>query len=278
MSLSPAFATPSGPLRGADHDRGLQAWQVRAIAVSQPCRSLLRISVQLPPHADMAPWLRANTAVRIQLGPAFGNVSRIYTVHGVDAGARQFQLDVVLHPSPGPMLAWVRALEPGDAFALTGPRPHLQVPRRDGCTALLFADPSAIPALSTLLRQWPAGLRAQAWLASDDPFPVDELPVVEGIGLHRLANEGTPLLQRARALPADPDCVIWAAGEREEMRALRRHFTEVIGLDRADVAVAGYWKRGETTTETDQRRRRSYARVLARGGGLQDVDDLADDI
>ena len=62
------------------------------------------------------------------------------------------------------------------------------------------------------------------------------------------------------------------------MRALRRHFIETVGLPRTDVAVAGYWKRGETTTETDRRRRRNYERVLARGGGLQDLDDLADDI
>ena len=250
MSASPTSITPAVPLRGADHDRGLQALQVQVVAVAQPCVSLLRLVVQLPEQAALAPWQRANTAVRIQLGAAFGDVSRIYTVRSVDAATRQFILDVLLHEAPGPMLAWARALRPGDAFDLTGPRPHLQVPHREGSVALLFADQSAIPALFALLQQWPAGL----------------------------ATGDAPLLQQARRLRPDAHNTVWAAGEREEMRALRRHFIEAVGLARTDVAVAGYWKRGETTTDTDQRRRRNYERVLARGGGLQDLDDLADDI
>ncbi|EKT4090885.1 siderophore-interacting protein [Stenotrophomonas riyadhensis] len=278
MSASPTPIAQARPLRGADHDRGLQALQVQVVAVAQPCASVLRLVVQLPEQTDTASWQRANTAVRIQLGAAFGDVSRIYTVRSVDTATRQFTLDVVLHEAPGPMLAWVRALRCGDAFDLTGPRPHLQVPHREGTCALLFADQSAIPALFALLQQWPTGLQAQAWIASDDAFPVDELPAIEGVCVHRLAIGHAPLLQQARQLRPEPGSTVWAAGEREEMRALRRHFIETVGLPRSDVAVAGYWKRGETTTETDQRRRRNYERVLARGGGLQDLDDLADDI
>lgn len=278
MSASPTPIAQARPLRGADHDRGLQALQVQVVAVAQPCASVLRLVVQLPEQAEVAPWQRANTAVRIQLGAAFGDVSRIYTVRSVDTATRQFTLDVVLHEAPGPMLAWVRVLRCGDAFDLTGPRPHLQVPHREGSVALLFADQSAIPALFALLQQWPNGLRAQAWIASDDAFPVNELPTIEGVRVHRLATGDAPLLQQARQLHPEPCCTVWAAGEREEMRALRRHFIETVGLPRTNVAVAGYWKRGETTTETDQRRRRNYERVLARGGGLQDLDDLADDI
>lgn len=278
MSASTLSTTPAGPLRGVDHDRGLQALCVHVIDVTQPCASLLRLVIQLPPQAELAPWQRANAAVRIQLGAVFGDVSRIYTVRSVEAQTRRFTLDVVLHEAPGPMLAWVRALQPGDAFDLTGPRPHLQVPHRQDSVALLFADQSAIPALFALLQQWPSGRRAQAWIASDDPFPVDELPAVDGVCIQRLATGATPLLQQARRLRAGANNTVWAAGEREEMRTLRRYFLEACGLPRADVAVAGYWKHGQTTTETDQRRRRNYERVLARGGGLLDLDDLADDI
>lgn len=68
MSASPTSITPAGRLRSADHDRGLQALQVQVVAVVQPCASLLRLLVQLPEHAELAPWQRANIAVRIQLG------------------------------------------------------------------------------------------------------------------------------------------------------------------------------------------------------------------
>lgn len=278
MSVISVSATSAGLLRGTDHDRDLQTVRALTMAVTQPCPSLIRISVQLPAQAEIAPWLRANIAVRILLGPAFGAITRIYTVHSIDADTRQFLLDVVLHEPPGPMLSWVRTLKPGDSFDLIGPRPHLQVPNRSGSTALLFADPSAVPALHALLQQWPADLHAQVWVASDDPFPVDELPHIPGVHVQRIAMSETCLLRQAQALAPDPTTVVWAAGEREEMRELRRHFIDKVGLARADVAVAGYWKYGESTTQTDQRRRRNYEQVLARGGGLQDVDDLADEI
>ena len=283
MSVLPTAAPAQGTLRGADHDRGLQALQVTVVHTCHATPSLLRVACRLPAHAPLAPWLRANTAVRIQLGAAFDDVSRIYTVRSVDAAQRQFVFDVVLHAAPGPMLAWVRALQPGDVFALTGPRPHLQVPEAAGGHALLFADASAVPAVSALLQQWPTALRADLWIASDDAQAVDELLAIEGVHLHRLAaptpSDPTPLLRTAQACVADSRrSVVWAAGEREEMRELRRHFLQHAGLPREAVAVAGYWKRGETTTETDQRRRLNYQRVLDQGGGLQDVDDLADDI
>lgn len=283
MSVSASAAAPDRVLRGTDHDRGLQALQVTVVSMTRPCDTLLRITAQLPPEPPLAPWLRANTAVRIQLGAAFGDVSRIYTVRSVDAQARRFVFDVVLHPSPGPMLAWVNALQSGDRFALTGPRPHLQVPQRAGASALLFADASALPAVHALLLQWPPGQRADVWVSIDDAAAVDELPAVAGVHVHRIAapsaDQPTPLLRTARACaPGIRMPVVWAAGEREEMRELRRWFLQHLGLERDDVAVAGYWKRGETTTDTDLRRRRNYEQVLARGGGLQDVDDLADDI
>ena len=158
MSASTLSTTPAGPLRGVDHDRGLQALCVHVIDVTQPCASLLRLVIQLPPQAELAPWQRANTAVRIQLGAVFGDVSRIYTVRSVEAQTRRFTLDVVLHEAPGPMLAWVRALQPGDAFDLTGPRPHLQVPHRQDSVALLFADQSAIPHCSPCSSSGPAAV------------------------------------------------------------------------------------------------------------------------
>ncbi len=283
MSASPTAAAPQGVLRGTDHDRGLQALRVTVAETTRPTPGLLRVTAALPADTALDPWRRANTAVRIQLGAAFGDVSRIYTVRSIDAQARHFVFDVVLHPSPGPMLAWVSALQPGDTFALTGPRPHLQIPQRSGASALLFADASALPAVYALLLQWPQGLRADIWVSSDDAAAVDELPAVAGVHVHALSaptpEDPTPLLRTARAcVPGTPPPVVWAAGEREEMRELRRWFLQHLTIARDDVAVAGYWKRGETTTDTDQRRRRNYERVLARGGGLQDVDDLADDI
>jgi NADPH-dependent ferric siderophore reductase len=278
MPSAPAVGTP---LRGADHDRGLQALTASVAAIARPAPSVLRIHAELAGLQHPQPWQAPNLAFRLQLGAAFGDVSRVYTVREFDAERARFGFDVVLHDAPGPMLQWARAVRPGDQFALTGPRPHPRVPER-GRPAALFLDQSGIPALYSLLRQWPAGLCGDAWIASDDPLPVAELPPRPGVTLHRLrvvhGDAAGSLPACARALPAPQERVVWGAGEREQMRTIRNYFCEEVGLARQDVAVAGYWKRGETSSAIDQRRRSSYARLLAGGGVLADFDDLAVDI
>lgn len=268
-------------VRDGDHDRGLQFLQAILVDVCSPSPSILRVLAELPAHAELEPWQRPNLALRLQLGASPESPMRIYTVRRFWRAQRRFEFDVVLHEGPGQMLPWLRTRCPGDRFAFSGPRPHLLVPEREGTHTVIFADASALPAVHALLQSWPAERSADVFVSCNDAAAVDELPTGNVIRLHRLSEANrslpTPLLASALQLTDPLHCVVWAAGEREEMRALRRHFLD-LGLPREDVAVAGYWKRGETTTETDVRRLRSYQRLLASGGGIADVDDLADDI
>lgn len=281
MDGMPPDPTASGPLRGTDHDRGLRTLGAEVVAVARPAASVLRIHAALQGLDDATPWIAPNLAFRLQLGPAFGGISRVYTVREFAPATAVLGFDVVVHAVPGPMLHWAGGLRPGDRFELIGPRPHPQVPDR-GRPAALFLDQSGIPALYSMLRQWPAGLHGQAWIASDDPLPVAELPLPPGLVVRRLAvvhgDAPGSLPAQARALPTPQRSVVWGAGERTQMRAIRAYFCDRIGLARQDVAVAGYWARGASSTETDQRRRSSYARLLATGGSLAEFDDLAADI
>ncbi|MCD2106286.1 SIP domain-containing protein [Rhodococcus erythropolis] len=78
---------------------------------------------------------------------------------------------------------------------------------------------------------------------------------------------------------ADPESyVVWGAGERSEKRAIRKHFRSTVGLDKNDVAIFGYRKQGISNAEIDLRRRENYGRILADGGTLTDIDDLAIEI
>jgi hypothetical protein len=85
------------------------------------------------------------------------------------------------------------------------------------------------------------------------------------------------LLERAEALHDPAAHILWGAGERSEMRAIRQYFLSA-GLEKRDVAVSGYWKRGVSNSEIDLRRRESYERLIAQGGTLADFDDLAVEI
>jgi hypothetical protein len=69
--------------------------------------------------------------------------------------------------------------------------------------------------------------------------------------------------------------VVWGAGERDEMREVRRFFRTGAGLAKEDVAVFGYWKRGTTNTQIDAERLAAYEKVLASGGTVTELDDLA---
>lgn len=59
------------------------------------------------------------------------------------------------------------------------------------------------------------------------------------------------------------------------MRAVRSFFRTEHGLAKADVAVFGYWKRGTTNTQIDEQRLAAYEQMLADGGTLAELDDLA---
>ena len=273
---------PTTVLRTADHNRGLN--DVRAVveALERPSDHLLRITARLTESTDDPAWSRPNVTVRMNLGPSFDDASRVYTVRSYDSAAGSIVIDVVLHGHTSPMMRWAATLTVGDTFDLTGPRPHFLVPEVPGRRIALFLDGTAIPALYSIIEQLPTDVVGIGWVTTDDEVAFDELPTLPGLELHRVsadpAESDGPLTARAREL-ADPESyVVWGAGERNEMRSIRTHFRSTVGLDKDDVAIFGYWKHGVSNTEIDLRRRENYERILADGGTLTDIDDLAIEI
>ncbi|MFB9779753.1 siderophore-interacting protein [Rhodococcus baikonurensis] len=285
MTHADATSTTTPPttvLRTADHNRGLN--DVRAVveALERPSDHLLRITARLTESTDDPAWSLPNVTVRMNLGPSFDDASRVYTVRSYDSAAGSIVIDVVLHGHTSPMMRWAATLTVGDTFDLTGPRPHFLVPEVPGRRIALFLDGTAIPALFSIIEQLPTDVVGIGWVTTDDEVAFDELPTLPGLEFHRVsadpAESDGPLTARAREL-ADPESyVVWGAGERNEMRAIRKHFRSTVGLDKDDVAIFGYWKHGVSNTEIDLRRRENYERILTDGGTLTDIDDLAIEI
>lgn len=262
-------------LRQDDHDRGLHHVESTVVAVRQATPSLLRVTLQLPEADRDADWGAPNVALRLELATDQGEVSRVYTVRTFDEAAGRIDVDVVVHGNTSPMMRWAAGVSVGDTLRFRGPRPHFRVPAGNGRPAALFLDETAIPALYALLLQWPAGQRAVGWVATDDAEAFAELPSVPGVRLHRVSPEGAQLAVQARALADAAAHVVWGAGERDEMRTIRRLFRTDLGLAKEDVAVFGYWRRGTTSTEIDEARLANYQRVLDQGGTITELDDLA---
>lgn len=277
-------------LAKGDHNRDVGGIELRVTALATPSRDLLRIScVPLIP-LDSEAWSRGNVSVRIQVsggedeandGTPGGIVSRVYTVRTFNPTTQEMDIDVVLHPGESPMMRWVSALAAGDTFRLTGPRQHFLPPEPSDHPVALFLDETAIPALYSILADWPAGRRAEAWIECPVAAPVAELPVVPGVTVHHLERPAGStggstgaLVAAATSLTQAAEHVIWAAGERDEMRQIRSHFRTEIGLPKEQVAVYGYWKQGTSTSTIDRHRLRAYTEALANGGGVDDLDDL----
>jgi NADPH-dependent ferric siderophore reductase len=269
--------TDSTPLRSDDHNAGLHRITATVREIIRPSATLARIVLHVPGLREDPVWHRPNVSLRLFLGPDFGDVSRVYTVRSASDETESIEVDVVLHGVESPMMSWFRSLAIGHAVTLDGPRPHFQVPEQRGRRAAVFADDTAIPALFALLSDAGSELSGTAFVATDDVEAFDELPRDAGLDLVRIAP-GHGFDEQALIVDDAANWVVWGAGERDEMKRLRRHFRGTVGIHKDDVAVYGYWKRGVSTSDIDAVRLRHYTELLAGGGTVTDMDDLALDI
>lgn len=257
-----------------DHNKGLHRTHgvVREIIDVSP--ELARVVLHIAGLADDPQWCRPNVSLRLRLTDGEEQLTRLYTVRKADAREETIEVDVVRHGESSPMMRWLEGLRIGDDVPLVGPRPHFQIPEAHGREALLFADASSIPALYALLAQAPAGLRGRGWVATADTVAFGELPSLAGVELIRI-EPGTGFQAQCEEYGNGCEVVVWGAGERDEMRAVRAHFRKELGLAKEDVSVFGYWKRNTSNTAIDEARLRAYEQLFAEGGTVTELDDLA---
>ncbi len=260
-------------LRSADHDRDMHNATATVTAIEFPTRDVLRLTAALSSGSDDPAWRQPNVALRLQLEAPL-NASRVYTVREFDASSGSIVVDVVLHGEASPMMKWAKALTVGSVFEFRGPRAHFTIPTTGHRRVACFADSTAIPALFALLQEWPEGVEGEIWIESDDVGAVDELTPPAEVTIRRISTANAEgLLACARSIPDPAAYVVWGAGERDSMKAIRSYFRTEVGLGKHDVAVFGYWKKGVSNTEIDDHRLRAYEAILARGGTLDDLDD-----
>lgn len=267
-------------LSSADHMRDMEHLPMEVVAITRPLRSVTRVTGRIAPR-DPAGWTVANVAVRLDVEEVEGHrpVSRVYTIRSYDPATHLVEIDFVMHED-GPAMTWLAAARPGTRLWMTGPRAHLVPEFIPGRQVSLFADETAIPAVYSILNAWPEGIEGTVWVETDDRAAFDELPARTGVALCLLprgAKEPAGTTRRLvtaarRALAADPRQILWAAGERQEMREIRALCREH-GLDREDTRIMGYWKLGMSSSEIDRRRLEVYEALRASGRTLADMSD-----
>ncbi|GAB3842979.1 siderophore-interacting protein [Nesterenkonia populi] len=187
--------------------------------------------------------------------PGGSPIRRDYTPRSWDPDTGELALDFVLHEH-GVAGSWAMRAQPGDALTIMGPRANWLLPENYR-HYLAAGDETALPAISRLIEEAPAGSHITAVIAVEDAEEEQPLQPAPGVGLdlhwvHRAADPAGPghgsaleTALRAVKLPSDrTDLFAFAAGEARSMKPIRRFLRRELGLEKKQVSVDGYWKRG----------------------------------
>ncbi len=182
-------------------------------------------------------------------------VMRSYTARAQRGAPAELDIDFALHPDGGPACRWAEQAAPGRRVAVLGPTAADNTgvrfrPAEDTDQVILWADETALPAVSAALEQLPAGMPVRAWITVQHPEDAVELKTEADARItYLIRDENAPepaAALAAAALPDTPAPYVWIAGEASCVRALRRHFVNDRGVDRRRVTFTGYWRRGLT--------------------------------
>jgi len=166
--------------------------------------------------------------------------TRDYTPLRYDPERNELEIEFALH-NTGPAADWAVNAPLGQWVGVAGPRGSLVIPKAFAWHWLL-GDESALPAIERRLAELPATARATVRIQVADARDQRPLPSAAQVDL-RWVDSLTQAAEQLE-LPAG-DGFIWAAGEHNDMAALRRVVLAKPGVDAKRMRIAAYWKRGE---------------------------------
>jgi NADPH-dependent ferric siderophore reductase len=213
-----------------------------------------RPGVELPGHADGTLDMRE---LRATLPAEQLPVVRTYTALFPDPAAGTLAIDFVLHgDGEGVAGPWAAGAQPGDMLLANGPG-GAYTPDPSADWHLLVCDESALPAVTAALAALSADAVARVVvLAEDERHAPDIAAVLPGgatlptdtvvTTLHR--SSGQTLLDAVSSMEWLPGRVhAFVHGEAEEvMHQLRPHLLRDRGLERSQLSISGYWRRGRS--------------------------------
>lgn len=191
-------------------------------------------------------------------------ITRTYTVRALDQAAGWLDIDFVVHGDEGLAGPWAASVQPGARLSLLGPgggyRPD---PAADW--HLLVGDLSAVPAIAAALEALPELAVGVVIVEATDHAAVIDLPAPVGVDVRWIIDADhaeQALADAVRGLDWLPGEVgVFAHGERESMKALRRVLFEERALARSQVSLSGYWARGRTEERFQAEKREPIGRL-----------------
>lgn len=180
---------------------------------------------------------------------------RTYTIRRIDGAAGTMDVDFVIHAGHSVGSLWATNAKPGDIVGIRGPVGRA-TPEVDWY--LLVGDEAALPAIARTLETLPTNARGIALIEVDDESERQDIEHETGIEVRWLYRDGaepgtTTLLPdavRAVEMPPQGTSIYAMAGvEAEAFKTIRHHWREVLKLDKKDVMVSTYWRKGAAEDE-----------------------------
>ncbi|MEV4899969.1 siderophore-interacting protein [Citricoccus sp. NPDC055426] len=188
--------------------------------------------------------------LRETLPPEKMPVRRTYTVRAVDQEAGTLTVDFVVHGEQGLAGPWAAQAQVGDPVTFGGPGGMFN-PDPEVDWHLLAGDESAIPAIASALEAMPgsaSGIAIIEVAGPEDEIPLSAPEGIEVRWLHRgdiFSPESTKLAHAVIETPWREGSVqVFAHGEREMVKDLRRYLSDVRGVDRKSMSLSAYWAYG----------------------------------
>lgn len=210
-------------------------------------------------------------ALRERLAPEQMPVRRTYTVRSVDHDAGTLTVDFVVHGADGLAGPWAAAAQVGDPVTFGGPG-GMHLPDVDADWHLLAGDESALPAIAAVLEAMPAAAVGQAFLevaGPEDELALERPTGIEVTWLHR-GGDFTPETTRLAAAVIDAPwregrVQVFAHGEREMVKDLRRYLADVRQVDRKQMSLSAYWAYGRAEEAFQAEKKEPIGQIFPEG-------------
>ncbi|GAA1361546.1 siderophore-interacting protein [Arthrobacter rhombi] len=213
--------------------------------------------------------------LRAVLPPERMPVRRTYTVRSVNEAAGTLQIDFVVHGEDGIAGPWANHAKPGDLVCFSGPG-GMYVPSPEADWHLLAGDESALPAIAAALEAMDRSAVGEVYVEVAEEKDEIKFKAPKGMNVHWL-HRGGPFTPESTRLAAavmagtwrEGDVQVFAHGEREMVKALRRYLADEKGVDRKALSLSAYWAFGRAEETFQAEKREPIGQIFPDEPGIQ---------
>ncbi|WP_299693123.1 siderophore-interacting protein [uncultured Vibrio sp.] len=177
---------------------------------------------------------------------------RTYTIRQYDPVEQCIEVDFVRHITTdlqcGFAARWAMNATVGDTISVAGPG-LIQGLNHEADWFFFAADMTSLPALSAKIKTLPGTAIGHAVIQINSAQDKQKLEAPQGIKITWLIEDETSesLSQTVRNIKwLNGQVSVWTACEFEDMRELRQYFRNEKEVEKENIYISSYWKRGVT--------------------------------